>query len=42
MEKDECKDGNNRTECLGNNKYEGYCIDLLDVCKKKNFFFKYL
>ncbi|CAJ0578496.1 unnamed protein product, partial [Mesorhabditis spiculigera] len=31
MLKEDCRDGNNRTECLGNNRFEGYCIDLLDL-----------
>ncbi|PIO69800.1 Ligand-gated ion channel, partial [Teladorsagia circumcincta] len=31
MTKRECAQPNNRTECEGNNKYEGYCIDLLKL-----------
>uniref|UniRef100_A0A0K0CTY1 Glutamate receptor 1 n=1 Tax=Angiostrongylus cantonensis TaxID=6313 RepID=A0A0K0CTY1_ANGCA len=31
MTKRECLEQNNRTECQGNNKYEGYCIDLLKL-----------
>ena len=32
MTKKECDEGlANRTECLGNNKYEGYCVDLLKL-----------
>ncbi|KAL6727285.1 hypothetical protein Aduo_009175 [Ancylostoma duodenale] len=31
MTKRECMEPNNRTECEGNNKYEGYCIDLLKL-----------
>ncbi|VDL65389.1 unnamed protein product [Nippostrongylus brasiliensis] len=31
MTKRECLEPNNRTECEGNNKYEGYCIDLLKL-----------
>ncbi|CAJ0914337.1 unnamed protein product, partial [Mesorhabditis belari] len=41
MEKDECRDGNNRTECLGNNKFEGYCIDLLDLLAERIPDFRY-
>ncbi|KAK6742564.1 hypothetical protein RB195_010055 [Necator americanus] len=31
MTKRECMTPNNRSECEGNNKYEGYCIDLLKL-----------
>ncbi|GMT18942.1 hypothetical protein PFISCL1PPCAC_10239, partial [Pristionchus fissidentatus] len=41
MTKRACLDGNNRTECLGNSKYEGYCIDLLRLLQDKIEGFKY-
>ncbi|KAK6025642.1 Ligand-gated ion channel, partial [Ostertagia ostertagi] len=36
MTKRECAQPNNRTECEGNNKYEGYCIDLLKLAGRSN------
>ncbi|KAF8357270.1 glr-1, partial [Pristionchus pacificus] len=41
MSKRECIDGNNRTECLGNSRFEGYCIDLLNLLQDKIDGFNY-
>ncbi|CAI5446210.1 unnamed protein product [Caenorhabditis angaria] len=42
MLKAECPAGTNKTECDGNNKYEGYCIDLLRLLSEKIDGFNYL
>ncbi|CAI4228941.1 unnamed protein product [Auanema sp. JU1783] len=35
MNKKGCTDGSNRTECQGNNQFEGYCIDLLKLLSER-------